>query len=225
MAARKDANGTAFAVEAWPIERLRPYAGNPRDISEIAVAKVAASLRTFGWRQPIVAGDDGDVIAGHTRRLAALAIQAEGGAIPNWPDTGTVPVHPARGMTADQIRAYRIADNRTGEESTWDNAKLAAELQALQSTDVDLAVAGFDLDELDALLNLDGIGGDADTGDGAADGAPANGKKKAKKKAAGPALPDHYVIVVCRDEEHQRDAERALTGSGYECRRPDGTAA
>jgi ParB-like chromosome segregation protein Spo0J len=124
-----------------PIADVLPYAGNPRK-NDTAVSKVAASLREFGWRQPIVVDDTLTVIAGHTRLLAARSLGMT-----------TVPVHVARGLTAAQVRAYRLADNRTAQEAEWDNDLLALELGALADQKFDLALTGFDADELSALLN------------------------------------------------------------------------
>lgn len=104
---------TSFKVEQWAVDRPVPYAKNPRR-NEAAVAKVTASLREYGFRQPIVVDEAGVVIAGHTRLLAAKALGLE-----------TVPVHVAAGLSPAQVRAYRLADNRTAQEAEWDDALLA----------------------------------------------------------------------------------------------------
>jgi hypothetical protein len=124
-----------------PIEKVKPYPGNPRKNAD-AVAKVASSLATFGWRQPIVVDEDNVVIAGHTRLLAAQQLGHK-----------TVPVHVATGLTADQIRAYRLADNRVAQEAEWDDDLLAQELLALTDAGFDLSLTGFDDDELSQLLS------------------------------------------------------------------------
>ena len=100
---------STLSVEWWPIERPIPYARNPRIAPEAAVAKVAASLAEYGWRQPIVVDTQGVIVAGHTRLLAAQRL-----------GLAQVPVHVASDLTAQQIKAYRLADNRTAEESSWD---------------------------------------------------------------------------------------------------------
>lgn len=128
-------------VESVPIERVVPYARNPRR-NEAAVAKVAASLKEFGWRQPIVVDAEFVVIAGHTRLAAARSLGMP-----------TVPVHVAEGLTAAQVKAYRLADNRVAEEAEWDSDLLALELGELSGDGFDLALTGFDDDELTALLN------------------------------------------------------------------------
>lgn len=123
-----------------PVEKVRPYPGNPRK-NEAAVAKVAASLQEFGWQQPIVVDKEFVVIAGHTRLLAALQL-----------GHGKVPVHVAEHLTPAQVRAYRIADNRIGQEAEWDDALLTQELMALSAEGFDLVKTGFDDDELTKLL-------------------------------------------------------------------------
>jgi ParB-like chromosome segregation protein Spo0J len=99
----------AMKVEIWPIENLIPYARNPRHIPQSAVNKVAASIREFGFRQPIVVDQNGVIIVGHVRLLAAQQLELT-----------KVPVHVATELTVAQVNAYRLADNRTNEEATWD---------------------------------------------------------------------------------------------------------
>jgi ParB-like chromosome segregation protein Spo0J/integrase len=127
-------------VSTVPIGKVKPYAGNPRRNAD-AVAKVAASLKEFGWRQPIVVDGKGVVVVGHTRLLAASSL-----------GMAQVPVHVAEGLTAAQVRAYRLADNRTNEEAEWDEEPLAAELRLLEGEGYDLGLTGFDTDELADLL-------------------------------------------------------------------------
>ena len=96
-----------FTVELRKIEQVKPYERNPR-INDSAVDAVAESLRQFGFRQPIVVDADGVIICGHTRWKAAQKL-----------GLAKVPVHVATDLTPDQVRAYRIADNKTGELSTY----------------------------------------------------------------------------------------------------------
>lgn len=142
-----------YATVNVPIADVVPYVRNPRKNTD-AVAKVAASIREFGFRQPIVCDADMVVIAGHTCLQAAQSLGLH-----------TVPVHIARGLSKAQVTAYRLADNRTGQEATWDNDLLAVELTALVGLDFDLALTGFNPDELDALLNPPGILDEADLDD------------------------------------------------------------
>lgn len=128
-----------LAVEYWPIDRPLPYAANPRK-NEGAVSKVAASLKEFGFRQPIVVDKAGVVVAGHTRLMAAKSL--------GWTE---VPVHVAD-LTPERARAYRLADNRTAQESVWDDALLMDELAGLQLDGFDLSITGFDAAEIDRLV-------------------------------------------------------------------------
>ena len=118
------------------IQRVIPYARNPRK-NELAVAKVAASIKEFGWRQPIVVDSEMVIVVGHTRYLAAMQLGME-----------KVPVHVAEGLTPEQIKAYRIMDNRSHEASEWDDSLLAIELTELKDADFDMDLTGFDEDEL-----------------------------------------------------------------------------
>lgn len=134
-------------VELVPIERVIPYARNPRR-NEHAVAKVAGSIKEFGFRQPIVVDKDMVIIVGHTRLLAAQQLGFK-----------EVPIHIAEGLSEVKVKAYRIADNRTHEEAEWDEELLALELGDLKDLDFDLDLTGFDPDELDKLLSVDGAEG------------------------------------------------------------------
>src|SRR5262245_50605107 len=127
-------------VEMRPIGSIRPYENNPR-INDAGVDAVAASLREYGWRQPIVVDEDGVIIVGHTRYKAALKLGMT-----------EVPVHVAKGLSPAQARAYRIADNQTATLSAWDESKLPLELMELQKLDFDLNLTGFSADELMQLL-------------------------------------------------------------------------
>lgn len=128
-------------VETWPIDRPIPYARNPRRISDEAVAKVAGSLKEFGWRQPIVVDREGVVVVGHTRLLAARKL--------GW---DTVEVHVAADLTPNEAKAYRLTDNRVGEESIWNDSLLKLELADLRDMGADLQVIGFHDSEIEGYL-------------------------------------------------------------------------
>ena len=106
-------------IEQWKLSEIKPYPGNPRQ-NDAAVDAVAASIREFGFRQPIVVDADGVIICGHTRYKAAIKLGLE-----------TVPVHVATDLTPAQIKAYRIADNKVADLATWDYELLPIELSAL----------------------------------------------------------------------------------------------
>lgn len=126
-------------IEEWPLERIRPYPNNPRVLRN-AAEKVAESIREFGWRQPIVVDDEGVVIIGHSRLAAAKLLKLK-----------AAPVHVAVGLPAGKVRALRIADNKTGEFSAWDDAKLADELQVIMEGLGSVAVTGFSKSEFAAI--------------------------------------------------------------------------
>jgi DNA modification methylase len=128
-------------VELRDIDSIRPYDKNPR-INDDAVDAVAASLREFGFRQPIVVDADGVIICGHTRWKAAKKL-----------GLGKVPVHVALDLTPAQVKAYRIADNKTAELAEWNMDLLPIELKDLQAANVNLEVLGFDEEELAKLLD------------------------------------------------------------------------
>jgi DNA modification methylase len=128
-------------VTSWPIERIIPFARNARKIPPEAIDKVAASIKEFGWRVPIVLDKDGVIICGHTRLLAAKKLGLQ-----------EVPVHVADNLTPAQVRAYRLLDNRSHEETAWDEDRLGLELLDLKGTGLDLNLTGFDTDEIDRYL-------------------------------------------------------------------------
>lgn len=128
-------------VALQPIDTVKPYDKNPR-INDDAVDAVAASIKEFGFRQPIVADSEGVIICGHTRYKAALQLGLE-----------KVPVHVARDLTPEQIKAYRIADNKTAELAEWNLELLPIEISELQACNYDLGLLGFDAEELAQLLD------------------------------------------------------------------------
>jgi site-specific DNA-methyltransferase (adenine-specific) len=177
-------------TELIAIEKLTPYANNPRR-NEGAVAKVAESIRAFGFRQPIVVDGEGVVIVGHTRLLAARALGLT-----------EAPVHVAD-LSAEQARAYRLADNRLAEIAEWDKDLLAVELADLKALGSDLQLLGFEDDEVAKLL-----------------GAP-EGLTDPDEAPERPAEPvtragDVWVMgphrLLCGDATKQSDLERLLAG-------------
>jgi len=124
-------------IEMMAIKLLKPYENNPR-LNAKAIPQVMKSLTEFGWRQPIVVDKDLVVIVGHTRLAAAKKMKLK-----------QVPVHVAD-LTEAQVRAYRIADNRSHDRSEWDMPLLSAELDTVFGLDVrfDLEFMDFSLEEL-----------------------------------------------------------------------------
>jgi DNA modification methylase len=131
----------ANEIERWPIKQLVPYARNARTHSDVQVAQIAASIREWGWTMPVLAGEDGMIIAGHGRILAAhmLGIQ-------------DVPVMVARGWTEAKTRAYVIADNKLALNAAWDQALLGGELADLRDLGADLNLVGFSDEEIASIL-------------------------------------------------------------------------
>nr|WP_164081878.1 site-specific DNA-methyltransferase [Stenotrophomonas pavanii] len=134
-------NWLADKIEQWPTAKLLPYARNARTHSDDQVAQIAASIAEFGFTNPILAGSDGIIVAGHGRLAAA---QKLGLAI--------VPVVVLDHLTPTQRRALVIADNRIAENAGWDDAMLRIELEALQLEGFDLDITGFDADALAELI-------------------------------------------------------------------------
>ena len=128
-------------IEIWKITDIKPYEANPR-VNDQAVSAVAASIREFGFRQPIVVDEDGVIIVGHTRWKAAQQLGLE-----------KVPVHVAKGLSPAQVKAYRLADNKTAEFAEWDLELLPIELADLKRMDFDLELIGFSGDELAELMD------------------------------------------------------------------------
>ena len=128
-------------IEQWPLARLKPYAKNARTHSDDQIAKIAASLVEYGWTAPVMVADDGEIVAGHGRLLAAQHL-----------GLSEVPIIRLAHLTPEQVRAYRIADNRLSELSGWDDELLAAELHALNAAGFDLDLTGFEGEDLDRLL-------------------------------------------------------------------------
>jgi DNA modification methylase len=127
-------------VEMRKLAEIREYEGNPR-FNDEAVEAVAASIKEFGFRQPLVLDEHGQIIVGHTRYRAAKKLGLE-----------ELPCHIAVGLSPDQARAYRIADNQTATIATWDDDKLALELIALQDAGFDLSLTGFSDVQLHELM-------------------------------------------------------------------------
>ncbi len=131
-----------------PVDSLIPYARNARTHSEEQIAQIAASIREFGWTNPILTDGDKGVIAGHGRLAAARKLELT-----------EVPVIELGHLSPEQKKAYILADNRIALNSGWDEELLKLELQELQGVDFDLDLLGFGDDEIQRLLNGDQVGG------------------------------------------------------------------
>ncbi len=130
-------------IEQIEVSKLIPYAKNSRTHDDAQVAQIAASIKEFGWTNPILVDGDKGIIAGHGRLMAARKLGMD-----------KVPVIELKDMTDAQKRAYVIADNKLALNAGWDNDFLTLELKDLENEGFDLSLTGFDEKELDALLNV-----------------------------------------------------------------------
>src|SRR6202051_2845586 len=143
LVAAKSAGKAAWPadhVERWPTERLIPFARNARTHSDTQVSQIASSIREWGWTNPVLVAEDGTIIAGHGRVLAARKLRI--------PD---IPVMIASEWTDAQKRAYAIADNKLTLNGGWDEELLGLELGELELLGFDLDLIGFSEDERIAL--------------------------------------------------------------------------
>ncbi|KAA0219702.1 MAG: ParB N-terminal domain-containing protein [Phycisphaerae bacterium] len=181
-------------IEIRPLADVKPYDKNPRE-NDAAVDAVAESIRRFGFRQPIVLDGDGIIVCGHTRWKAAQKLGLE-----------QVPVHVARDLTPEQIRAYRIIDNKTNELATWDLELLPIELAELQGAGIDWSLLGFDQDELAKLLGSDIKEGLTDP-----DAVPEPPDDAITQNGDVWILGDHRLM--CGDSGSVADVDRLLDGA------------
>lgn len=162
------------------LDELQPYENNPRR-NENAVPYVAESIRQYGFKVPIVIDKDGVIVAGHTRYLAAQELEME-----------AVPCIVAGDLTEEQIREFRLVDNKVAEQSTWDFDALEEEL------------AGLDFEGFD--FGFPDFGGEDASGG-------------ADETSSTFNYTEQYgVIVICADESEQEQVYNRLTDEGFECK-------
>src|ERR1700675_1608553 len=128
-------------VEYWPIDRLIPSARNARTHSAAQVAEIAGSIRSFGFTNPLLVGEDADIVAGHGRLAAARLL-----------GLAEVPVIPLRGLNDVERRLLMLADNRIALNAGWDAEMLKLELTDLGKLGADLKILGFSEQELSVAL-------------------------------------------------------------------------
>jgi DNA modification methylase len=181
-------------IKEVAVDKLIPYAKNSRTHSPEQVAQIAASIKEFGFRNPILVDGVG-IIAGHGRLMAALKIGLD-----------KVPTIDCSDMTASQKKAYIIADNKLAMNAGWDMDFLKLELQELEDADFDLTLTGFDDKELDALLNVI-EGTDGLTDEDAVPETPVEPKTK---------LGDIYILgnhrLMCGDSTSIDAVEKLMDG-------------
>jgi len=186
----------AYNVQLRNIDEIKPYERNPR-LNDNAVDAVAASLKEFGFRQPIVIDGDGVIVCGHTRYKAAKKL-----------GLAKVPVHVAKDLTPEQVKAYRLADNKTGELSGWDFEILPIELAELQAGGFDMEMLAFDEEELGKLLN---DGTEAKDGNTDPDEIPEPPDEAITKRGDIWVLGKHRLM--CGDSASEKDLDHLLDGA------------
>jgi len=188
---------TAKKIEQWPLARLQPYERNARTHSPEQVAQIAASIQEFGFTNPILVGKDDGIIAGHGRLAAAM-------------DLGLteVPVIVLDHLSAEQRRAYVLADNKLALNAGWDEELLAMELQELQLAEFDLSLLGWSDEELaDLMPEVEELPPE----DADADAVPEPPEEPVTKPGDVWLLGKHRVM--CGDSTVIADVERLMDGS------------
>jgi len=187
---------TNLQVATWPVDKLIPYARNARTHSAEQVAQVAASIAEFGWTNPILAGADGIVIAGHARLLAARKLGMT-----------EVPVIVLDHLTESQRRALVLADNRLALNAGWDEEMLRVEMAALDEGGFNLEVVGFTDEEIEGLLRDPEEFHAGNTDDDAVPETP---------ETAVTVSGDVWILgehrLLCGDATHLADVEKVLAG-------------
>jgi ParB-like nuclease domain len=148
---QRPARTGSLAVSYRKLAALTPYDKNPRTHPRSQLDKIKASMRRFGWTNPLLIADGG-IIAGHGRLIAAAELAAEGFATKRTPSPDLAPIIDLSHLTPAERRAYVLADNRIALDSGWDEALLAGELQWLDEIGFDLADTGFADGEIESLL-------------------------------------------------------------------------
>jgi DNA modification methylase len=184
-------------IELRKLSDIKPYPGNPRQ-NDAAVEAVAASIKEFGFRQPIVVDTEGVIIVGHTRYKAAQKLGLQ-----------KVPVHVAKDLTPAQIKAYRIADNKTADLAVWDYELLPIELSELKGMEFDLSLLGFSEDDLAKLLDPGVKEGLTDP-----DEIPEPPDEAITKPGDLWILGDHRLL--CGDSSKPEDVDQLLAGTAIQ---------
>ena len=191
-----------LVVKYLPLDKLTPYAANARTHPAEQIAKIRASLAEFGWTNPILHAEK-QLIAGHGRLQAALAMRREGQAIAHHADLNVAPTIDLSHLSVEQRRAYVLADNRIAEDSGWDPELLRQELVGLMSTNVELELTGFDLDQFrEAIFPKE---------------EEKNGKQRDSRSRLHKGL-TFQIVIECEDELEQATLLGDLQGKGVKCR-------
>ena len=172
-------------LEEIDINLIKPYKNNPREISQEAVDKVKKSIKEFGNNQPIVVDQDNIIVVGHTRWKALKALNKKTAYIIK------------RDFKKNKAMAYRIMDNRSGQETKWNDELLISELNILKDESFDLDLTGFDKLELDKYFT---------NNKQLLDSSEINISNKCE------------VIIECDSEEKQEELYNELSERGLSCR-------
>jgi len=177
------------AVEQWDIDRLLPFPRNSRTHSDAQIAQIAAAIKEWGWTTPVLINPDGMIIAGHGRVLAGRKLGLT-----------TCPVMIARDWTPAQVRAYVIADNKLAMNAGWDLEMLGVELDDLRDAKFQVALLGFEAQELNDLIGTPRMPPPPNTN------AQLGGGFK------------FSVIIEAKDEAHQAELIERFEQEGMQCR-------
>lgn len=186
---------TPPSIEMMPVGTLKPYARNARTHSKRQIEQIAESIKRFGFTNPVLIGDEGEIVAGHGRVLAAKELGLH-----------EVPTLKLSHLNADERRAYVLADNKLAENAGWDTETLAIELQALIDIDFDVTLTGFSLAEIDFAIEQGG-------------GTEASGLDVVPEiaEAAISRIGDLWLLgehrLLCGDSQSRETVDRLLGGA------------
>ena len=182
---------TDLSIEYKNVDDLIPYVNNSRTHSDEQVTQVAASIKEFGFTNPILIDENNGIIAGHGRLMAAKKLKLE-----------QVPTITLEGLTDAQRKAYVIADNKLALNAEWDFDLLKVEIESLQEDDFKLDLLGFDIDELSEILGFDDIAEEDEE-------EPEQDYEDKYKEQYG-------VIIMCKSAEEQEKIFNKMQQNGYE---------
>ena len=191
-------NAYSPSIEMVPILSLRAYSGNARTHSRKQVRQIADSIKRFGFTNPVLIGDDGEIIAGHGRVMAAKEL-----------GIAAVPTVKLSHLSAEERRAYVLADNKLALNAGWDTEILAIELQALIDIEFDVTLTGFSLAEIDLTLDY-AQAASATAEDSAADIIPELPADAVSKPGDLWLLGRHRLM--CGDARSGEDVSRLMAG-------------
>lgn len=177
-------------IDYLPLDGLIPYARNSRTHSDEQVAQIAASIREFGFTNPVLIDEDGGIIAGHGRVLASRKLQLT-----------DVPCITLAGLTPAQKSAYVIADNKLALNAGWDFEMLSVEIDGLNDAGYDVSLLGFSQQELNELI-----------------GTPVVPPETNEAELTDNYSEQYGVIVVCENAGEQERAYNKLVELGYNCK-------